>query len=107
MGEVEEPVLSEVEMDLLPGHRGTDIPVEKRIPPLRCASVGMTTLFGQADLEGRNMSIHPLAGLILIPLPTSHVGDTKKLMVIRRWLPEQGSHSLFGTIMNRCHALQR
>ena len=33
--------------DLLVSHRGTDIPVEKRIPPLRCASVGMTTPFGQ------------------------------------------------------------
>jgi hypothetical protein len=32
---------------------GTDIPVGKRIPPLRCASVGMTTLLGQAYLAGR------------------------------------------------------
>jgi hypothetical protein len=53
MGEVEEPALSEVEWDLLLCHPGTGIPVEKRIPPLRCAPVGMTTPFGQADLEDR------------------------------------------------------
>jgi hypothetical protein len=29
MGEVEEPALSEVEWDLLLGHCGTDIPIEK------------------------------------------------------------------------------
>ena len=48
MGEVEEPALSEVEWDLLLAYRGTDIPVEKRIPPLCCASVGMTTPLGLA-----------------------------------------------------------
>jgi hypothetical protein len=36
--------------DLLVSHRGTDIPVEKRIPPLRCASVGMTTPFGKVGM---------------------------------------------------------
>ena len=39
--------------DLLVSHRGTDILVEKRIPPLRCASVGMTTPFGQEHLACR------------------------------------------------------
>ena len=58
MGEVEEPALSEVEWDLLLDYRGTGIPVEKRIPPLRCASVGMTTPLGQANYEA-NRSIHP------------------------------------------------
>jgi hypothetical protein len=51
MDEVGEPALSEAEWDLLVGHRGIDIPVEKRIPPLRCASVGMTTPFRQAHLK--------------------------------------------------------
>jgi hypothetical protein len=43
MGEVEEPALSEVEWDLLLCHPDTGIPVEKQIPPLRCAAVGMKT----------------------------------------------------------------
>jgi hypothetical protein len=46
MGEVDEPALSEVERDLLVGYRGTGIPVEQRIPPLRYATVGMTAPFG-------------------------------------------------------------